>query len=263
MQKTPGIYTDINTQTQRTGLPSQNHSIVFMTDDMGAPAAPKPIYDTASADKVSGVNSNAGRMIAAALSVSQGVAVETLGKSDSLPSVPNDEDIQCTPTAVKLTSSVSPDAITPTQLTISRNGDAAETIISPDLNKILHLAPDGTSYAFLSQVAFGIYPEPVGTDISVEFAGLSTAGVVFNGVSYDPKKGFEITSGVSSVPESLVATSVVAESNTIAILPTPGATRSDDMYYNFGGNDAGDPVVLTSCAKAIVKTAPATDPMPA
>lgn len=80
MQRTPGIYTEVNTQTQRTGLPNQNHSIVFMTDDMGAPATPKPIYDTASADAVSGADSNAGRMMAAALSVSQGVRVQTLGK---------------------------------------------------------------------------------------------------------------------------------------------------------------------------------------
>lgn len=80
MQRTPGIYTDINTQTQRTGLPNQNHTIVFVTSDLGAPTNPKPIYDTATADAVSGADSNAGRMMAAALSVSQGVDVETMGK---------------------------------------------------------------------------------------------------------------------------------------------------------------------------------------
>ena len=81
--KTPGIYTDINTQTQRTGLPTQDHRIVFVTGDTEAPTNPTPIYDTATADIVSGANSNAGRMIAAALSVSQGVRVETVGKSQS------------------------------------------------------------------------------------------------------------------------------------------------------------------------------------
>lgn len=80
MQKTPGVYTEINTQTQRTGLPNQSHSIVFMTGDATAPTTPQPIYDTASADAVSGADSNAGRMMAAALSVSQGVRVQTLGK---------------------------------------------------------------------------------------------------------------------------------------------------------------------------------------
>lgn len=78
--KTPGIYTEINTQTQRTGIPTQNHSIVFVTGDLGAPTMPTPIYDTASADTISGANSNAGRMMAAALTVSQGVRVDTLGK---------------------------------------------------------------------------------------------------------------------------------------------------------------------------------------
>ena len=80
MQRTPGIYTEINTQTQRTGLPSQNHSIVFITGDVGAPATPTAIYDTATADAISGDNSNAGRMMAAALSISQGGRVETVGK---------------------------------------------------------------------------------------------------------------------------------------------------------------------------------------
>ncbi|MGP5167372.1 hypothetical protein ACTXJ2_08445 [Psychrobacter alimentarius] len=78
--KTPGIYTDINTQTQRTGLPTQDHRIVFVTGDTAAPSNPTPIYDTATANVVSGANSNAGRMMAAALSVSQGVRVETVGK---------------------------------------------------------------------------------------------------------------------------------------------------------------------------------------
>lgn len=81
MQRTPGMYTVINTQTQRTGLPSQSHSIVFVTGDLGAPTMPTSIYDTASADTISGANSNAGRMMAAALSISQGVRVETVGKS--------------------------------------------------------------------------------------------------------------------------------------------------------------------------------------
>ena len=81
MQRTPGIYTSINIQTQRTGLPSQNHSIVFVTGDAAAPVTPTPIYDTASADIVSGADSKAGRMMAAALTISQGVRVETVGKS--------------------------------------------------------------------------------------------------------------------------------------------------------------------------------------
>lgn len=80
MQRTPGIYTDINTQTQRTGLPNQNHTIVFVTSDLGAPTNPKPIYDTATADALSGAGSKSGRMMAAALTVSQGVRVETVGK---------------------------------------------------------------------------------------------------------------------------------------------------------------------------------------
>lgn len=83
MQRTPGMYTEINTQTQRTSLPTQSHSIVFMTGDATAPTTPAPIYDTATADDISGANSKAGRMMASALSVSQGVRVDTVGKSQA------------------------------------------------------------------------------------------------------------------------------------------------------------------------------------
>ena len=81
MQRTPGLYTSINTQTQRTGLPNQNHHIVLVTDDTLAPSKPTAIYDTASADILCGDESTAGKMMAAALSVSQGVRVDALGKS--------------------------------------------------------------------------------------------------------------------------------------------------------------------------------------
>ncbi|WP_131669831.1 hypothetical protein [Psychrobacter pygoscelis] len=80
MQRTPGTYTEINTQTQRTGLPSQNHTMVMVVSDPAAPAAPTAIYDTASADALCGDNSNAGRMITAAVNVSQEVRVNVVGK---------------------------------------------------------------------------------------------------------------------------------------------------------------------------------------
>jgi phage tail sheath gpL-like len=80
MQRTPGMTTTINTQTQRTGLASQNHHIVLMTGDTSAPTVPRPIYDSASADVLCGPDSKAGRMMAAALSVSQGVRVDVMGK---------------------------------------------------------------------------------------------------------------------------------------------------------------------------------------
>lgn len=100
MQRTPGMYTAINTQTQRTGLPNQNHSIVFVTSDVGAPATPTPIYDTSSADAVSGADSNAGRMMAAALSVSQGVRVDVVGKLQPSDGSGGDfNPIVCTPTS--------------------------------------------------------------------------------------------------------------------------------------------------------------------
>ncbi|WP_201594801.1 hypothetical protein [Psychrobacter fulvigenes] len=107
MQRTPGMYTEINTQTQRTGLPNQSHSIVLITSDAQAPATPTPIYDTATADTVSGANSNAGRMMAAALSVSQGVRVDTVGKGEPSDGSGGGDGIvvlpECTPTTTLAT----------------------------------------------------------------------------------------------------------------------------------------------------------------
>ncbi|WP_413190181.1 hypothetical protein [Psychrobacter sp. AT9] len=105
MQRMPGIYTAINTQTQRTGLPSQNHRIVFVTGDAAAPVNPTPVYDTATADSIIGTDSNAGRMMAAALTVSQGVRVDAMGKSDAGGGF---NPIVCTPTSADFASDYQP-----------------------------------------------------------------------------------------------------------------------------------------------------------
>ena len=70
---------------------------MFVTGDTAAPANPTPIYDTATANVVSGANSNAGRMMAASLTVSQGVRVETVGRGTP---------ISCTPTALEFVPKV-------------------------------------------------------------------------------------------------------------------------------------------------------------
>lgn len=80
--RTPGTYTEINTNTQRTGLAGQNHKIVFITNDVSDPPVTTPvsIYDKTTADSQFGVGGDAGRMMATAIQLSQGVNVEALGK---------------------------------------------------------------------------------------------------------------------------------------------------------------------------------------
>lgn len=85
---TPGIYTDVNINTQRAGLPANIHKIVFITNDEqpqleNGNAMPVDIYDKAEADAVFGngeVPSEAGRMITAAIKTNRMVDVQILGK---------------------------------------------------------------------------------------------------------------------------------------------------------------------------------------
>ena len=76
MQRTPGFYGDIKVNLQRNQLPNQAHKIIFVNTDVPKDIPPTPIFDTAEADTKAKPRSNAGRMMAAALMVSQAVDVE-------------------------------------------------------------------------------------------------------------------------------------------------------------------------------------------
>lgn len=79
--KTPGIYTDVNINTQRSGLLSNAQKVLFITTDAAADiTSPVSIYDTSSADKKFGENSIAGRMMKAAIKTNRLVDVQCLGK---------------------------------------------------------------------------------------------------------------------------------------------------------------------------------------
>lgn len=98
--RTPGVYTGVNINTQRTGLPANTHKVLFITHDaqmslpspmplpdiedapVAIPQARMPIntYDPKSADRLFGENSVAGRMVAAAIKTNRFVDVQCLGK---------------------------------------------------------------------------------------------------------------------------------------------------------------------------------------
>lgn len=65
--KTPGIYTDVNINTQRTGLPANAHKVLFVTDDVKVMAQPVAIYDEADADSKIAAGSAVTKMIKAAV----------------------------------------------------------------------------------------------------------------------------------------------------------------------------------------------------
>ena len=81
--KTPGTYLDVNINTQRTGLPANTHNVLFITNDkqLETTAMPISIYDKAKADQIFGADSEAGRMITAAIKTNRVVDVQMLGKS--------------------------------------------------------------------------------------------------------------------------------------------------------------------------------------
>ncbi|MCU4378274.1 hypothetical protein [Acinetobacter haemolyticus] len=85
--KTPGTYLDVNINTQRTGLPANNHKVLFITNDVQSndgenPLTPVSIYDKSQAEQIFGgeIPSEAGRMITAAIKTNRVVDVQILGK---------------------------------------------------------------------------------------------------------------------------------------------------------------------------------------
>lgn len=78
--KTPGVYTEVNINTQRTGLIANTQKVLFITEDAVSPTMPISIYDKSAADKAFGANSVAGRMITAAIKTNRFVDVQCLGK---------------------------------------------------------------------------------------------------------------------------------------------------------------------------------------
>lgn len=80
--KTPGQYFEVNTNTQRSGLPQNKHKILFITNDDQPVGSTMPInLDSKNqADSVFGENSVAGRMVEAAIATNRFMDVQGLGK---------------------------------------------------------------------------------------------------------------------------------------------------------------------------------------
>lgn len=85
--RTPGFYSEVNTNTQRGGLPANKHKVLFITPDSrnddSNSSMPVAVYDKAGADAVYGVDSIAGRMMTAAIKTNRFVNVEVLGVDES------------------------------------------------------------------------------------------------------------------------------------------------------------------------------------
>ena len=76
--RTPGMYTDVNINTQRTGLPVNTHKVLFISTDAKVMDQPMAIYDQSDADLKIGPDSIVGRMIKAAVKTNRLVDVQAI-----------------------------------------------------------------------------------------------------------------------------------------------------------------------------------------
>ncbi|EXS24380.1 phage tail sheath family protein [Acinetobacter baumannii 573719] len=77
--KVPDVYTSVNINTQRTGLPLNDQRVLFVTlDVLSEQFKPIDVYDKADADAKFGANSQAGRMITAAVKTNRTVNVQAV-----------------------------------------------------------------------------------------------------------------------------------------------------------------------------------------
>ncbi|WEI18203.1 hypothetical protein PY247_18335 [Acinetobacter proteolyticus] len=82
--KTPNTYLDVNINTVRLGLPPNDHRVLFITTDPNSTAdVPVNLYDKAQADTLYGQNSQAGRMISAAIKTNRFVDVQGFSLNQS------------------------------------------------------------------------------------------------------------------------------------------------------------------------------------
>ncbi|MDC5071486.1 phage tail protein [Acinetobacter baumannii] len=77
--KVPDVYTSVNINTQRTGLPLNDQRVLFVTlDILSEQFKPVDVYDKSDADAKFGANSQAGRMITAAVKTNRTVNVQAV-----------------------------------------------------------------------------------------------------------------------------------------------------------------------------------------
>ncbi|MFA2947640.1 phage tail protein [Acinetobacter pittii] len=77
--KVPDVYTSVNINTQRTGLPLNDQRVLLVTlDVLSEQFKPVDVYDKADADAKFGANSQAGRMITAAVKTNRTVNVQAV-----------------------------------------------------------------------------------------------------------------------------------------------------------------------------------------
>lgn len=136
--RTPGVTTKVNVRMQRNQLPAQDHKIIFVNTDVPKDIPPTSIYDTADADAKARPRSNAGRMMAAALMLSQEVDVEMVTQ------VGLRDDVLCDPYNASFALPLGADGTASITVFYNYEGDLKQATISVS-------ASATTAYAFLGE----------------------------------------------------------------------------------------------------------------
>ena len=89
------------------------------------------------------------------------------------------------------------------------------------------------------------------------FSGIASDGkVVFDNTPYELRDLMLMDLGAvdfDSPPVLLGVEKITPVQSTLAVYPTEGVPRNEDMYYGIdGANDNGDPIFIKSCARAVL-----------
>lgn len=120
------------------------------------------------------------------------------------------------------------------------------------LTSFLFTAEDKQSLAFIDSTSFGVFPEPTPDGLMLlPASGLSGNNITILDTTYDL---YQTKLGIAGQQYEVI--DLISETTTIQILPMTNAPPEEDGYIVMGGNGT-DPLVFTSCTKAVLQ--PNTD----
>lgn len=198
-----------------------------------------------------------------------------MGCAGKVGSAPSDPDgggnvvlPECTPSVLEYIQDFVPSA----SITFSINDGEKVTLQVPPANASADefhqyqlqfinymTAGDGESIAFMSAFFTSLNTPPPAEaqpgQVFTQLSGISADGKIsVYGTEHDVKDLTVDASLDGVTPDKYTITSTNSEKTTIKIYPTVGVDKALDDYYSMpGANDNGDPVVLTSCARAVLE----------
>ncbi|WP_199506836.1 MULTISPECIES: hypothetical protein [unclassified Psychrobacter] len=177
------------------------------------------------------------------------------------------EDFICTASNLEFIQDFVPSA----NLTVSINDQEKITVQTPSFDasqaefhqyqlRFINLmtAGDGNSIAFVSAFFTNLNVSPPEViqqgQAAVQFSGISSNGEIeVYGTTHNITDLIVDAASDGVNAERYEIASIKREKTTVKIYPTVGVSKEMDDYYRFpGASDNGDPIVITSCARAVL-----------